>query len=127
MVDDAAARALVERYVAAWDAGDRAAYLGFFADGATVEDPVGSQVRVGPDEIAAFWDEMIAMAAEGSFELQPDSVRVCGDAVAFMFRVTTPAGDQSMVMEPIDVFELDEDVRITSMRAYWGPSDMRLT
>lgn len=47
MVDEAAARALVERYVAAWDASDRAAYLALFADDATVEDPVGSGVREG--------------------------------------------------------------------------------
>lgn len=127
MVDEAAARGLVQRYVAAWDASDRDAYLGLFADGAIVEDPVGSEARVGAEAIAAFWDEMIAMAGEGGFELLTDSVRVCGDSVAFMFRVTTPAGEQSMVMEPIDVFQLDDDARITSMRAYWGPSDMRLT
>lgn len=115
---------MVARYLAAWDSSDRDVYLSLFADDATVEDPVGSAIRVGAVAIGEFWDEMIAMAGTGTFELVEDSIRVAGSSIAFMFSITTPAGEQSMVMKPIDVFEVGSDGLITAMRAYWGPSDL---
>lgn len=97
---------------------DRVAAL--FAEGATVEDPVGSEPKRGVEEIRAFFGaiEKIDQTAELL------TVRVAGNSAAFHFRVTTKAGDKTYVVEPIDVMTFDDDARITSTRAYWAPEDM---
>ncbi|WP_305093167.1 nuclear transport factor 2 family protein [Prescottella sp. R16] len=97
---------------------DRIAAL--FADGATVEDPVGTEPKRGVEEIRAFFTatEKIDQTAELL------TIRVAGNSAAFHFRVTTKAGDKTYVIEPIDVMTFDDDAKITSTRAYWAQSDM---
>ncbi|WP_137722919.1 nuclear transport factor 2 family protein [Prescottella subtropica] len=97
---------------------DRVAAL--FADGATVEDPVGTEPKRGVEEIRAFFTAIEKL--DQSAELL--TVRVAGNSAAFHFRVTTKAGDRTYVIEPIDVMTFDDDARITSTRAYWAQSDM---
>ncbi|MCC7076369.1 MAG: nuclear transport factor 2 family protein [Acidimicrobiia bacterium] len=117
-------RGTIDAYLAAFEKGDKEGYLDLFADGATVEDPVGAPVCTGRDEISGFWDRMRGMAAEMRLELL-GSPRVAANEAAFAFRVTTTVGDNSVALEPIDVMTFDESARITSMRAFWAPEDLR--
>jgi len=48
------------------------------------------------------------------------SLNVAGAEAAFHFRVTT--GGRRM--DVIDVMAFDDDAKITSMRAYWGPANI---
>jgi steroid delta-isomerase len=102
------------------DTGDAAAVAALYAPDATLEDPVGSDVRRGRDAIAEFYGGLAG--AELTTELL--TARVCGLQAAFAFRVVTTAGDAKYVVEPIDVMTFDADGLITSMRAFWAPSDM---
>jgi steroid Delta-isomerase len=121
--DPQAVRSTVERYWAAFTAGDREAWLGCFADGATMEDPVGTPVRTGRDEIGAFYDQSHGSA--DSIELRGGFVNVCGAEAAFTMEVRPTLDGTPFVMDVIDVMTFDADAHITSMRAYWDPADMR--
>jgi steroid Delta-isomerase len=121
--DPQAVRSTVERYWAAFSAGDRGAWLDCFADGATMEDPVGTPMRTGRDEIGAFYDE--SRAAADAVELRGGIVNVCGAEAAFTMEVRPTLGGAAFVMDVIDVMSFDAEARITSMRAFWDPADMR--
>lgn len=123
--DPVAVKRAVAGYVEHWSNGDLEAWLGLFADGATLEDPVGSEVRRGSAELVDFWQLVRSMADELSLTLV-GPVRVAGSEAAFAMEARTRVGETSLVVDVIDTMEFDEQARITSMRAYWDPTEMRL-
>ena len=116
-------RATIETYWAAFSAGDKARWLGLYADDATIEDPVGSGVCRGRDEIAGFWDQSRALA--DSIELRGVVLNVCGDECAFAMEVRPTIGGDVYTMTAIDVMRFDADGRIASMRAFWQADQLR--
>lgn len=121
--DAAAIRATVEAYTAAFSAGDRAAYLGLFAEDARVEDPVGTPEHVGTEAIAAFFDANRGLADD--IELRRTGpVRVAAGQCAFPMQARPLLGDTRYCMDIIDVMTFDAAGRITSMRAFWDPTEM---
>ncbi|WP_241384796.1 nuclear transport factor 2 family protein [Rhodococcus sp. CH91] len=115
-------RTTVQAYLDAVAAGVAADIAALYADDATLEDPAGSEPRVGRAAIAEFYKGV--EATENTTELL--TLRVSGSTAAFHFRVVTKAGEQTYEVEPIDIMTFDEDGRITSMRAVWAPGDMRV-
>jgi len=113
----------IDGYVAAFTAGDRAAYLGLFTADATVEDPVGSDVAVGADGIAAFWDGVRAMTPDVELQRTGD-VRIAAGEAAWPLRAIATLGDLKLAVDIIDVMAFDEEGRISSLRAFWDPSEM---
>ena len=117
MPEAAAIRATIDTYLAAYTAGHREAWLDLFAEDATMEDPVGSPIRHGREEIGAFFDQ--GRASADSVELRPvGPVIVIGDQASFLFEVRPVLGGAELVMPAIDVMTFDEDARITSQRAF---------
>jgi steroid Delta-isomerase len=117
-------RASIDRYVEVMTAGDKEGYLAAFAEGATVEDPVGAGTRRGHEEIAEFFDLVRSLADRVTLVLT-GPVRVAGSEAAFPMQAISEMGDQRMVVDIIDVMTFDEDGKITSMRAFWDPAEMR--
>jgi len=117
-------RAVVDAYVRAFATKDRALYVSLFADGGTVEDPIGSPPVAGREALGAFFDAATA-AGPLTLELAPDGVRVAGNHVAFAFTLHLGGGPPPLVLPVIDTFDLDPDGRIRAMRAYWSPADFR--
>jgi len=115
--------ATIDRYVAAFSAGDKAGYLAVFTEDATVEDPVGSDIAAGTDAIAAFWDGVRAMAAEITLT-RTGPARVAAGQAAWPMRAVTNLGEMKLGVDIIDVMAFADDGRIRSMRAFWDPSDM---
>jgi steroid Delta-isomerase len=112
-----AIRTTIEQYLARFSAGDREGWLDLWADGATMEDPVGSPLRTGREDIGAFYDQ--GHAVTDSVELRPAGVPiVVGDEAAFSFDVRPTLGGATMTMPAIDVMTFDDDARITSQRAF---------
>jgi steroid delta-isomerase len=88
-----------------------------YADDATIEDPVGGEVHRGKVAVRSFFHTV----KDGrQFEVALISLNVAGGEAAFHFQVTT-AGRR---MDVIDVMTFDDNARITSMRAYWGPPNI---
>ncbi|MEU2176965.1 nuclear transport factor 2 family protein [Nocardia sp. NPDC019219] len=111
--------AVVREYVSRLSTGTSADIAALYADDATVEDPVGGEVRRGRDAIAAFYGPLDSV--DNSAELLV--IRASDTWAAFHMRVTTTTPDQVITVEPIDVMTFDTDGRITSMRAFWSPGD----
>lgn len=116
-------REVVEQYVARVATGTTDEVMELYADGATVEDPVGSGVRSTPESIREFYATLEGLEQAGEVL----SVRIAGNEAAFLFELRTKAGEQTFTLAPIDVMTFDDDGRITSMRAYWSDGDMQVS
>ena len=110
----------VHAYVAAFAAGDPAAAAALFAPNATLEDPVGSTVLRGAEEISAFYARAMQTGARLTLA---GPVRVCANAAAFGFTVHVAAA--GVQIDVIDVFRFDETGLIVQMQAFWGPANVR--
>lgn len=111
-------KGIVDRYVEAFDKGDETIIRDIYADDAVLEDPVGSDVKQGIEAIVEFYRQGFASGAKLKLT-QP--VRVAGNTVAFAFDVVL----DDMTISPIDVFEINGDGKIQSMKAYWGPENIQ--
>lgn len=94
--------------------------LALYAEGATVEDPVGSEVRTTPESIREFYAALEGMEQQGKVL----TARIAAGQAAFQFELATTVGEQTFTLSPIDVMTFDDDARITSMKAYWADSDV---
>jgi len=103
-----------EQYVSLIGDEDVDAMVALFADDCTVEDPVGSELRVGRDDVRAFYATLPETGASASLA---GPVHVVPDAKAAAFAFDIDTG--GFVMHVIDVMTFDDDGRITSMTAYW--------
>jgi steroid Delta-isomerase len=113
-------QAAVDAYVAAYGKNDRDAFLDAFADDGVIVDPVGTPPHAGREARGAFWDTVHQMTERMMFDVK--DVVVCGSEAAMVFRVQAGTGDTEMVMDVVDIFEVDDDGKISSMRAYWDMS-----
>jgi steroid Delta-isomerase len=113
-------QAAVDAYVAAYGKNDRDAFLDAFADDGVIVDPVGTPPHAGREARGAFWDTVHQMTERMMFDVK--DVVVCGSEAAMVFRVHAGTGDTEMVMDVVDIFEVDDDGKISSMRAYWDMS-----
>lgn len=111
----------VHAYVRALNESDVDAIVALYAEDASVEDPVGSSPKVGQAAIREFYARSVAMKLTVTLE---GEVRVAGNTCAFPFKVSLIYNGRPTVIRPIDLFEFDEAGKITSMRAYFGPSNI---
>ncbi len=115
-------RETVATYLERFSAGDREGWLDLFAPDATLEDPVGTDVRRGRDAIGEFWDQSHEIVEHITLKMvQGPGVR--GNEAAFAMEAHAQVGDSTFVAPTIDVMTFDDDGRITTMRAFWGESD----
>jgi steroid Delta-isomerase len=108
---------VVEKYIRAFADTDINLINEIYAENATVEDPVGSDVRHGMAAIVEFYAQSFGTGA--TLELTGPA-RCAGDAVAFPFCVSVG----SMKIHVIDVFEFNSAGKVVSMKAYWGPENI---
>ena len=121
MIDFDTAKAACEAYVRCLTESDLEALLDLFADDAAIEDPVGTDWREGKEVLRAFYAEACQGVAKAELTGNP---RVAGNEVAFPFNVTAGASGQQVVINIIDIFKFNEDGKIATMRAFWGPNNM---
>lgn len=115
-----AIRNTVESYIKFVGSGTADEILSLFAEGATVEDPVGTDVRSTEASLREFYGILEPLKQETELL----TLRIAGNTAAFHFRVLTDFGDNKFELSPIDVMTFDEDAKITSMRAVWSGEDM---
>jgi steroid Delta-isomerase len=112
----------VNRYLELVAKGSADDVLTLYAAEATVEDPIGSDVRRDRDAIHEFY----AGFQDAEKETELAELRVAGNEAAFLWHLTLDAGDSRTRISPISTMAFDEDAKITSMRAFWSPSDVRM-
>jgi steroid delta-isomerase len=116
-------REVVERYVALVATGSADEIADLYAEGATVEDPVGSEVLTSREQIHGFYATLEVLDQETRLI----EARITGGEAAFLFEVRTTSDGVTYSLSPIDVMTFDDDGRITSMRAYWSDADMSVS
>ncbi|MGA9872982.1 MAG: nuclear transport factor 2 family protein [Rhodococcus sp. (in: high G+C Gram-positive bacteria)] len=116
-----AIRKTVDAYVQAVAHGTVDDILALYAEDATVEDPVGTEVRTTEASIREFY--AVLEPLEQTAELL--TVKIAANTAAFHFRLVSKFGENMFEVAPIDVMEFDDEARITSMRAYWGEGDLQ--
>ena len=115
-------REVVDAYVQLVATGTAAEIVDLYAEGATVEDPVGSEVLTGREAITAFYSGLEGLEQRTRLL----ALRIAGGEAAFHFEVQTFAEGLTYTLAPIDVMVFDDDAKVTSMRAYWGDDDMTI-
>lgn len=113
----------VRAYFLATRAMDAEAFANTFAEDGTTFDPVGTPGITGRDAINEFLTSICKNFK--SVGLTEESVFVAGNgaAVKWTGRGTSATGKE-VKFEGIDVFEINEDGKIQTVRAYWNPAEM---
>lgn len=114
-------KARLREYVEAFNANDAARVAALFADNATVEDPVGTPVKRGRDEIDAFYGHATTVGARLELVAPPRGSHANAATITFKVHIAGPNGPAHI--DVTDVMEFDAQGKIASMRAYWGPDD----
>jgi steroid delta-isomerase len=100
----------VNRYLDAVSQGRPDDIAALYAEDATVEDPVGSEVHIGRQAIRGFYARV---------ENVESTTEVVTEA-AFFWRLIIGG----MTIEIISVMTFDDDGKIASMKAYWGQDNI---
>ncbi|MDT5010273.1 MAG: steroid Delta-isomerase [Mycobacterium sp.] len=112
----------VNRYLELLASGSADDITGLYAEDATIEDPIGTDVRQGRAAVREFY----AAFESANKKAELVSLRVGGNEAAFLWRLRLDFGGGSgTVIEPISVMSFDDDAKITSMRAFWSPADVK--
>lgn len=124
MANEQQMKQAMQEYIDAFNRVDVDGIIALYADDATVEDPVGSPVKSGKAAIAAFYKMAIATGAK--LALAAPIRASHGNSAAMAFDVTLNMPQGRAVIHVIDVMTFNDAGKFSSMRAYWGPSDMQM-
>lgn len=122
---DHPARRASQRSAATVARGVKEDWLALFAPDAIVEDPVGPSMfdpegkgHHGHEGIGVFWDMAIAGVKRFHFTIEDSFAN--GDSCANVGTITSILEDGTRVdTEGVFVYRVDEQGRITSIRAHW--------
>lgn len=115
-------RQAMQAYIDLFNVSDAAGIAELYAEDATVEDPVGTELKVGKPAIAAFYKMAVATGAKLKLAA---SIRAShGNSAAMAFEVELNMPEGRAVIRVIDVMTFNDAGKFTSMRAYWGKEDM---
>jgi steroid delta-isomerase len=106
--------AACDKYLAALSEGDVAGIMSLYSEDATVEDPVGSPLKVGHAAIREFYDGTTNISLKAT---RVGPVTVAGSKAAFLFRLDVSLGDQDIVLASTDVMTFDDAGKVVSMVA----------
>jgi steroid delta-isomerase len=123
MADQETLRELISTYMARFTAEDREGWLDLFADGAWIEDPVGTPKRQGRPSIGDFWDE--THTVPDKVALVPLGITtIVGDEAIFTMQAQATLGSDVFGIDIINLMTFNEAGRITTMRAFFDQTKM---
>lgn len=114
MSERAKAVAAVEHYLATLSAQDLDGIMAGYAPEPTVNDPIGTEPKVGRDAVRAFYASIMPLAPKGTL-LGP--VTVTGNYAGFQFKLELTIGDSPVTVYATELFVLDENFLIKEMTA----------
>lgn len=101
-----------DAYVEAMSVGDPARTVKLFTPGASHEEPIGTPVRHGHDEIFAF----LAQYRDVGFTMtRLGPVTIVGNRGAFQSRVDVPTPDGTVSLSAVDIVTVDDDGLISGI------------
>jgi len=122
MIGEPQMKQAMQAYIDLYNRDDLEGVVGLYADDATVEDPVGKPVMSGKAKIRDFYK--YAMSTGARLKLAAPIRASHGNSAAMAFDVTLTMPEGRLLIRVIDVMTFDAQGKFSSMRAFWGPSDM---
>jgi steroid delta-isomerase len=116
-----AMKAAMQAYVDRFNAGDLEGVLALYADNASAEDPVGTSFHQGKEALRKFYATAIETGGRLELVAPMRGSQSNFAAMAFDVKLKLPSGPATVRV--IDVMSFDEEGKISSMRAFWGPDD----
>jgi steroid Delta-isomerase len=110
----------VNRYLELLADGKADDIAALYADDATVEDPVGGEVHIGRTAIRGFYTSI----EKGKAQTEVLTLRALGNEAAFQWTLSLDFDDNGMRIDIISVMTFDDEGKIASMKAYWGPDNV---
>jgi steroid Delta-isomerase len=107
----------VNRYLETVSQGRPDDIAALYAEDATVEDPVGSELHIGRQAIRGFYTSVENVKSQ----TEVVTLRALGNEAAFLWRLIIGG----MTIEIISVMTFDGEGKIASMKAYWGPDNVK--
>ena len=114
-------RATIESYVEMMCQSDIDGIMALYADDATAEDPVGGDVQRGSEAIKNFYSMTAPLL---QVELT-GPICVAGNECAFPLLAQLTMGEDISYLDATDVLTFNDDGKISRMRAYWNPEELR--
>ena len=108
---------IADTYMQAMSAGDFDRVVALYADDATLEDPVGSEVLSGKSAISEFYHGITGTQITCT---RTGPVRYANRELVFPFECSMKAPGMNMTVSIIDHFVLNDDDKVVSMRAFWS-------
>jgi steroid delta-isomerase len=93
------------------------------APGAVWFDPVGQPPHVGHAGVGEFYDQARSLADR--IEMKLNDVIVCGTEAAMVLEIHAFMGDGGMVMDCVETLAVDDNGKISGMKAFWDMSRAR--
>jgi ketosteroid isomerase-like protein len=114
------AHAAVEAHVRHWNAADKEAWLALFAEDVVYEDPPGVVASRGRQVMSDHaWDRSFTPTKR--WLLEPVLVIACGHEAVVHMRNHGSVSGRPTCVESLEVYAVDADGVITSLRAFWQP------
>ena len=110
----------VNRYLELAAQGKVDDIVDLYAVDGTVEDPVGGEVHIGREAIRGFY----SMIPAGDNATEMFTLRTLGQEAAFYWALTVELGGNRVRIEIISTMTFNDDGKIASMKAYWGPENV---
>jgi steroid Delta-isomerase len=114
--------AVVDAYVDLLNSGTAEQIADLYAANATVEDPIGADLRTTRDQLVEFYSVITGMD-ERTATLKWK--KIAGDTAVFEFTLVTGTSGMKFEITPIDIMVFDADGKVSSMRAVWEQSDLK--
>ncbi|MDS1113296.1 nuclear transport factor 2 family protein [Gordonia westfalica] len=113
--------AAVDAYVELLNSGTAEQIADLYAPDATVEDPIGADIRNTREQLVEFYSVITGMD-ERTATLKWK--KVAGDTAVFEFTLVTKTAGLAFEITPVDIMVFNADGKVSSMRAVWRPEDL---
>ncbi|ETA08252.1 MULTISPECIES: nuclear transport factor 2 family protein [Gordonia] len=113
--------AAVDAYVELLNTGTAEQIADLYAPDATVEDPIGADIRNTREQLVEFYSVITGMD-ERTATLKWK--KVAGDTAVFEFTLVTKTAGLAFEITPVDIMVFNADGKVSSMRAVWRPEDL---
>jgi steroid delta-isomerase len=114
--------AAVDSYIELLNSGTAEQIADLYAADATVEDPIGADIRDTRDQLVEFYSVITGMD-ERTATLKWK--KIAGDTAVFEFTLVTKTAGLAFEITPVDIMVFDDEGKVATMRAVWQQSDLK--
>lgn len=114
--------AAVDSYIELLNSGTAEQIADLYAPDATVEDPIGADIRDTREQLVEFYSVITGME-DRTATLKWK--KVAGDTAVFEFTLVTKTSGLAFEITPVDIMVFDQNGKVKSMRAVWRQEDLK--